>query len=160
MTHHIFIHFIFTVDHFLLSAYQSSVLLSQSGACVERAHLNFPGLADLMLLTTQPLEGESPMNASPGNSTCYLAPILEEALCSIRMNETGVFQRADGNNEDSAYLYPAWKDGMQAFGRVIIVRETEAESVGIPAWNPRTPQVTLPSNSSLSSRGSLPTNSC
>lgn len=38
--HHVFIHFLLAVDHFLLGPDQSSVLLSQCGSCVQRAQLS------------------------------------------------------------------------------------------------------------------------
>lgn len=61
----------------------------------------------------------SPPWVPPRLSICYLVHMLEDALCSIRMNDIGLFQRIDGYNEEgeSAYLYPTWKNGRQASRR-------------------------------------------
>lgn len=50
---------------------------------------------------------------------CYFVPIFKDALCSIRMNGTGIFQRTDGFNggRESAYLIPNLENAMLAFRR-------------------------------------------
>lgn len=131
MAHHIFIHFILTVNHFLLGADQPSILLSHSRPCVgERSQLSVSqaGLASCQPHRSSelPPEGRGALadplptpTAHPSYVTCYCVPIPRDALCSRRMNGTDIFQRTDGYNGggQSAYLNPTWKNGMPAFRR-------------------------------------------
>ena len=91
--HHVFIHFLLAVDHFLLGPDQSSVLLSQCGSCVQRAqlspevgwrHVGLTEAADSLLRSGSPQRMPPPPALD-----VLLAPSLEDALCSTGMRDTG-----------------------------------------------------------------------